>query len=281
MTIVIFLRAMSIRSIDESLQGTFPFDLPVIRHLTGIEFRSPVTFFVGDNGSGKSTLLEAIAIASSAVTIGSENLHSDPTLSAQRQLARFLKLVWNKKPCNGFFLRAEDFFGFTKRLARERAEMLTALKEIDEKYVGRSTLARTLAKGPLMSSIHEWEQRYGSDLDANSHGESFLQVFQSRFAPNGLYLLDEPETPLSPNGQLALIALLDEMVAKNAQFIIATHSPILMAFPGAEIYSFDSIPINTVPYENVDHVVFTRMFLRDPHQFLRHLVNSGMNRLDK
>ncbi len=114
-------------------------------------------------------------------------------------------------------------------------------------------------------------ERYGEDLDANSHGESFLKLFRSRFVPAGLYLLDEPEAPLSPQRQLALLSMLKEMVAEQAQFIIATHSPILMAYPEAQILSFASHPVSEVSSENVEHVSLTRAFLNNPNSFLRHL----------
>ena len=113
--------------------------------------------------------------------------------------------------------------------------------------------------------------RYGEDADARSHGESFLQLFQSRFVPGGLYLLDEPEAPLSPQRQLALLSMLREMAAQDSQFIIATHSPILMALPGADILSFDHAPVRRIPYEEVEHVTLTRDFLNNPAAFLKHL----------
>lgn len=115
------------------------------------------------------------------------------------------------------------------------------------------------------------ESQYQGKLEHKSHGESFLQFFKSRFQSNGLYLLDEPETPLSPLKQIAFISMLKEMVEQNAQFIIATHSPIIMAFPGAAIYSFDHAPLSQVQYNQLEHVNLTRDFLNTPEQFLRHL----------
>ena len=116
------------------------------------------------------------------------------------------------------------------------------------------------------------EQRYGINLDENSHGQSFLKLFRSRFVPDGLYLLDEPEAALSPQSQLALIAMIADMTAENAQFIIATHSPILLGFPGAVIYSCDSVPIERVAFEDLDHVVITREFLNAPDRMLKELL---------
>src|SRR5439155_23665651 len=167
--------------------------------------------------------------------------------------------------------RAEAFFGFTKQLAQMRAELLQRMSELDVEYQDRSAYAMGLAKMPIAASLADMERRYGIDLDANSHGQSFLRLFQSRFVPGGLYLIDEPEAPLSPQSQLALMALMHDMVAHDAQFIIATHSPILLAFPDARIYSFDHAPPRAVGYEELDHVARTRDFLNDPGRYLRRL----------
>ena len=152
-----------------------------------------------------------------------------------------------------------------------RADLLQRMTELDEEYKDRSSYAQGLAMGPAAASLGDMERRYGVDLDANSHGQSFLKLFQSRFVPGGLFLLDEPEAPLSPQSQLALIAMLADMVAQEGQFIVATHSPILLAFPGARIYSFDDGPVRAVEYASLDHVTLTRDFLNAPERFLRHL----------
>jgi predicted ATPase len=266
-----FLRSVAAKAPMHDAPKTFPFSVPVVRALETLELPSAVTFFVGENGSGKSTLLEGIAAAVGLPTIGSDAVRDDATLTAQRSLAGQLRLSWSRRTHRGFFLRAEDFFGFTKYLARLRAELQGRLVEIDAEYENRSAYARGLASGPAAASLAELEQRYGADLDANSHGESFLRLFRSRFVPGGLYLLDEPEAPLSPQSQLGLIAMLKEMVGDDAQFIIATHSPILLAFPDATIYTFDEQPPRRVDYEALDHVRLTRDFLNDPEAFLRHL----------
>ena len=252
----------------------FPFSVPAIRTLPELSFDDACSFFVGENGSGKSTLLEGIALAAGLPTVGSREANDDQTLAAQRALSRALKLVWNRRTRKGFFLRAEDFFGFTKQLAQTRAEMLQRIAELEDEYKERSAYAKGLAQGPMRSSLADMERRYGIDLDANSHGQSFLRLFKSRFVPGGLYLLDEPEAPLSPQSQLALMAMMTEMVAQDAQFIIATHSPILLAYPNARIYSFDSIPVMPVEYESLEHVALTRDFLNAPERFLRHLSDT-------
>lgn len=264
-----------LRSVRRKTAGGsgFPFDVPVICALDELTFENPVTCFVGENGSGKSTLLEAIALAAKLPAVGSAQAVDDETLTAQRALARTLTLTWNQKVRNGFFLRAEDFFGFTKQLAKLRSEMQQRLVELDEEYKDRSNFAKRLAQGPAAGSLADMERRYGADLDANSHGQSFLKLFQSRFVPGGLYLLDEPEAPLSPQSQLALMTMIAEMVRQNAQFIVATHSPILLAYPGARIYSFDGGNANVVEYEALDHVTITRDFLNAPQRFLRHLMD--------
>jgi predicted ATPase len=266
-----FLRSIAPKvSLHDGHRG-FPFTVPVVRTLERLELDSPVTFLVGENGSGKSTLLEGIAAAVGLPPVGSEAVRDDRSLDAQRALAEHLQLSWTRRTHKGFFLRAEDFFGFTKYLARLRAELKVRLTEIEVEYADRSAWARGLARGPTAGSLAALERRYGVDLDANSHGESFLKLFRSRFVPGGLYVLDEPEAPLSPQSQLGLIAMVKDMVAEDAQFIIATHSPILLAFPGATIYTFDEHPPRRVEYNELEHVRLTRDFLNEPDAFLRHL----------
>jgi len=268
------LRSVALTEIPAGREGYFPFSVPIIRHLGTIELGATVTFLVGENGSGKSTLLEAVAAATGLPTVGSDAIERDNTLEAQRALARALKLSWSKRVRRGFFLRAEDFFGFTKSLSALRAELLGRMQELDAEYVNRSAYAKGLARGPLVNSIAELERRYGVNLDENSHGQSFLKLFQSRFVPGGLYLLDEPEAPLSPHSQLALMALIRDMVAQDAQFLIATHSPILLGYPGAVIYDCDRVPVARAEFEALDHVVITREFLNAPGRFWRALEKS-------
>jgi predicted ATPase len=271
-TPVPFLReATRGESARQSPLQRFPFTVPAVRELPTLTFAAGITFFVGENGSGKSTVLEALAASTGLPTIGSLDVKLDQTLSAQRELGRSLRLTWNERTKRGFFLRAEDFFGFTRTLAGMRTEMQAEIDEVQRTWSDRSDRARGLRLGPLQGSLADMERRYGVDLDANSHGQSFLKLFQSRFVPGGLYLLDEPEAPLSPQSQLAFLAMLKEMVSQHSQFVIATHSPILLAFPEAVIYSFDEIPVRPVAYETLSHVVLTREFLKAPERFLRQL----------
>jgi predicted ATPase len=267
---MIHLRSVALSDFG-SLPEDYPFSIPVVRGWQPLEFTAPITFFVGENGSGKSTVLEALAIASGRITVGSEGAGQDASLKSVRRLAGHFKLAWRVRTHKGFFLRAEDFFGFVKAQNRNRAEMESELAEVDREFVDRSDYARGLAIGPLAGQLAAQDSRYQGNLDHRSHGESFLALFQARFVPGGLYLLDEPEAPLSPLRQLTLLTLIREMVAHDAQFIIATHSPILMAFPDAHILSFDSVPPERIAYADLEHVNLTRDFLNAPERFLRHL----------
>jgi predicted ATPase len=249
-------------------RGGFPFDLPLVKEFARVEFRASVTFFVGENGSGKSTLIEAIATGAGSIAVAGEDVERDRSLDQARALGKQLAMAWRQKSNRGFFLRAEDFFNFAKRVQAMKKELQEIADGFEEDYSG-DALSR--AQGYVLGQRRALVERYGENLDANSHGESFLKLFQSRFVPGGLYLLDEPEAPLSPQRQLALLAMLKEMVAERAQFIIATHSPILMAFPGATILSFDQHPIREIAYDDVEHVSLTRAFPNNPQSFLRHL----------
>ncbi len=249
----------------------FPFDVPIVEGLKEMAFASPVTFLVGENGSGKSTFLEALALAADRVAVGAEDLAEDDSLSRLRPLAEALRLTWNRKTRRGFFLRAEDFFGYARRISRLVGEAESDLEAVDEEYRDRSEYARGLARSPHARTLAEIRSLYGEGLDAQSHGESFLKLFQSRLVPGGLYFLDEPEVPLSPLRQLALLALLRTAIDEGSQFVIATHSPILLALPGSEIWSCDEAPMAPAAWEDLEHVTLTRAFLNDPQAYLRRL----------
>ena len=252
-------------------RDTFPFTIPALKGLREMSLPGPVTFFAGGNGSGKSTLLEAIALANDLPTVGSKETGLDASLTNQRKLARSLKGVWDRKMHRGFFLRAEDFFGFIGRLESVKAEMAARLEEIEREYQGRSELAKRLAKGPVAATLASIESRYGENLDANSHGETFLHVFRERFVPGGLYLIDEPEAALSPQSQLGFVSMMADVVSEGGQFIIATHSPVLMAVPGATIYNFDESPLREVAYDGLEGVQLLKTFLQAPERYMRHL----------
>ncbi len=263
----IYLKSLSLKP-DIEIENFFPFNLPFIRNLPEITFSSPVAIFVGENGSGKSTLLEAIAAGMGTPAVGSDQLERDKTLAHARHLAKRLKFATSVRPLTSLFLRAEDFFGFTKKLTQEMAEFDEMADEFERDLSG---YGKQLAVGAVEGQKSALARKYGANPDARSHGENFLNLFQQRIVPNGLYLLDEPEAPLSPIRQLALLSIVKNMVAQKSQFIIATHSPILMAFPDAQIFSFDDVPLRRVEYESLEHVTLTRSFLNDPQAFLRRL----------
>jgi predicted ATPase len=243
----------------------------VIRTLEAVELRAPVTLLVGENGTGKSTFLEALAVAARLPAVGSASLDSDPTLEGQRQLARRLRLTWRHRSHRGFFLRAEDFFGFQKQLTRARATHQAEMHRLDRELAEASEHTRGLAKGPHRASLADMERRYGEDPDAASHGEAFLRLFGSRLSPGGLFLLDEPEAALSPQSQLAFLAMVKASVDTGSQFVIATHAPILMAAPGAAILSFDEVPVRLVAFEDLSSVRLVREFLNAPERYLRRI----------
>jgi len=263
----IYLREIKLKREIKS-QSPFPMSLPIVQNLQNLVFDAPVTFFVGENGSGKSTLLESIAAGMNAITIGSADIQQDVTMRHARELARHIRFVRNRRPKRGFFFRAEDAFGFTKRVIDSAKELDELEQEYDRSLTGSGRLrAAGMARGQRMAL----EGRYGEDPDAFSHGESFLNVLQTRMVPEGLYIMDEPETPLSPLRQLALMSLIKQKLEDDCQFIIATHSPILMAFPGAKIYAFNKDNISAVDYDDVEHVVLTKAFLNNPEAYLRRL----------
>jgi len=205
---------------------------------------------VGENGSGKSTLLEGIAVAAELPAMGATgDAALDPTLAHAERLGAALRLGWSPRSRQGFFLRAEDFFGRVKGLARqdariirEKAEALADVPADAPRVVGGSH-PDELAASPFL-------KRY----DSRSHGESFMDLFAERVRPRGLYLLDEPEAPLSPKRQIEFLGALIRAAKADAQFIIATHSPILLACPGARILTFDRVPITGVAYMELEHV---------------------------
>jgi predicted ATPase len=216
----------------------YPFSLPVVRGLNSLELTTAVTFFIGENGSGKSTLLEAIAIASGFNPEGGSKNFNFETYSAHSNLHKFLRITKTaKRAGDGFFLRAESFFNVASEIEH---------------------LGVTQSYG-------------GTSLHAQSHGESFLALLNHRFRGNGVYLLDEPEAALSPNRQLVALSRIHELVEKGSQFIIATHSPIMMSYPGSAIFSVENGEIRSVEYEDTEHVRVTRQFLNHPNTFLAEL----------
>lgn len=253
------------RSADDG----FPWNLPIIAALDNLEFRAPVTFFVGENGSGKSTVLEGIAAGMKAIAAGSADIKDDETLCAARRFASGFRFERRRHPRTTLFFRAEDVFGFTRRVLRTMRD-LSDIEEEFQRELPDGSYGQKLATAAARGQRLALEDRYGEDPDARSHGEVFLSLLASRLTPGGLYFLDEPEAPLSPRGVLQLLALIKDRVARDCQFIVATHSPMLMAFPEAAIYLFVGDGIRLTPYSKVEHVQLVKAFLNNPQQFLRH-----------
>jgi predicted ATPase len=269
---LIHLREIRLSPPDPEAQDRYPFAVPAVAALAEapLIFDSAVTFLVGENGTGKSAILEGLACATGSIAIAGDDPGRDPTLAAARALGARLRLTWRARTRRGFFLRAEDFFGYAKYISSLRADLEQDLAAL-EAEPGPQTYGRRLARGAYLNQIGQLNHT-DAVVNQTSHGESFLELFQRRFVPRGLYLLDEPEAPLSPVRQLSLLALLREMVdSGESQFIVATHSPILMAFPSATIYALDGGAPRRVAWDDLDHVTLTRDFLVDPEAFLRRL----------
>ncbi|HEX9997787.1 MAG TPA: AAA family ATPase [Abditibacterium sp.] len=267
---MLHLRSISVRPNDKS---GFPFNLTLVRDFAPLQLESPVTFFTGENRTGKSTLLEAIAASANLPTAGGSDIEHDETLSGPRRLGEQLRLGWTKRTRRGFFLRAEDFFRFGQRINATQKELGDLAAQYENELETDPTNAEGIkrARGYVLGQKSALESKYGANADARSHGEAFLHFFEQRLVPNGLYLLDEPEAPLSPLRQLAFLSLLKRFVALDCQFLITTHSPILMAFPGAVLLDFNSHPIAPIAYDEIEHVSLTRAFLNSPDAFLRRL----------
>jgi predicted ATPase len=257
---------------NEPEEKEFPFSLPLIQNLPWITFKAPVTFLVGENGAGKSTLLEALAYASAVPAVGGTSLDEDPLMEPARRLGKLLSLRFLEKSRSGFFVRAEDFLGFVKSILRNVAELDAEMEEIKATWPG-GDLDRALAT--LRAEKRAYTEKYTENFDGMSHGEGFLRFFQQRITGKGLYIIDEPEAALSPARQLSLLLLiLDAVKQQKAQFIIATHSPIIMALPIAEILLLEEGEIKSVSYRETPHYQLTHSFLQDPLSYFRALENS-------
>jgi predicted ATPase len=250
---------------NRSTSLDYPFNLPLIHNFESLKFTHPITILVGENGSGKTTLLEGIAAAGDSILISGEYMEKDRSFSHAYDLSDDLKLIWSNRTKNGFFFRASDFITYTRQLANMREEARITVEEIKKRN------PHSLEVIPYARTYSELRHLYGAGLDVRSHGESFLDLFQARFKPNGFYILDEPEAPLSPNKQLTLLALLHDMVQEGSQFLISTHSPILMAYPEAAILEIQQDQLTPTAFEDVEHVRLTADFLKEPNRYLRYL----------
>jgi predicted ATPase len=218
---------------------TYPFTLPLIQKIDSIDFLGNVTFFVGENGSGKSTLLEAIAYQCGFNTAGGGRNNTYFVESSEAALGNYVRLSWFPKITTGFFMRAESFYEFATHIDQTGG----------------------------------FEAYGGNSLHMQSHGESFLNLFKHRFRKKGIYLLDEPEAALSPRRQLSLLKIIKNL-SKDSQFIIATHSPILLGYPDAQIFNFDSTPLSHIAYEDTDHYQITKKFLENRNSILMDLFDD-------
>jgi len=217
----------------------YPFSLPVVRNLQRLALHPKVTFIIGENGSGKSTLLEAIAVAWGFNPEGGSKNFRFNTRRSHSDLHEYLTLVKGiKRARDGYFLRAESFFN-----------VATEIENLGVRH----------AYGER--SLHE-----------QSHGEAFLSLFSERFGDHGFYILDEPEAALSPSRQLAMLVRLHELVGERAQFIIATHSPILLAYPDSTIYQLGDEGLAQIAYEDTEHYIVAKSFLSNPRQYLDRLL---------
>ena len=234
-----FLR--SIRSDPERMGGdSFPFTIPAFQHGISLELPTAVTFFVGENGSGKSTLLEALAEICGFNPEGGNRDHHREAREERSDLAQAILLSWQPKVTEGFFMRAESFYNFASYL----------------------------------EGVSDFMAYGGKSLHRQSHGESFLALFQNRFE-QGLYILDEPEAALSPQRQLAFLRIIHDLaVPRHAQFIIASHSPILLAYPSTTLYQFEDDKIREVAYRETDHYRVTKDFLNAPERMLGYLFSD-------
>ena len=243
-----FVRWISLKRDEIDSFDIYPFVIPAVRNLRKLDTESPVTFFVGDNGTGKSTLLEAIAVACGFNPEGGTRNFNFGTRESHSPLHRHIVVTrGTRRPTTGFFLRAESFFNVATEIENRDAVAW---------YGG--------------TSLHEM-----------SHGESFWTLLTEKFLGGGLYILDEPEAALSPSRQLATLARMDELVKDGSQFIVATHSPILMAYPNARIFLFGDDAIREVRYEETEHYTVTRDFLERRETMLRELLQSPQMELDE
>lgn len=226
-------------------------NIPAIRHLTRnriLEFTENISFFVGENGSGKSTLLEAIAVNFGFNAEGGTRNFLFSTNSTHSDLYKYIKLGKKNHPKDGFFLRAESFYNAA-----------SYIDELDD----APSFGRKLI-----------DSYGGVSLHSQSHGESFLALVQNRFGPNGLYILDEPEAALSPMKLMTLMVEIDRLRREGSQFIIATHSPILLTMPRSEIFEFSQTGISKVGYRDTEHYQVTKRFLEDPEKMLKYLLDE-------
>lgn len=255
-------------SINAERKNPFPFNIPAVRFARQIQLDNKVTIFIGDNGCGKSTLLESIALQLNLPLIGGY-IKEHPGFDAARLLQRYIEIEWKRQTNKGFFFRAEDFSDFVNSSENERRKIADDLREL--KGVVDDSIIKQMSES-MNYPLYRMRKDYGDNMQAFSHGEAYLKILETRIGDNGVYLLDEPEAALSPLKQLSLIFFIIEVLKNgNTQFIISTHSPMLMGIPGAMIYEIREDGMEKVSYKETDHYRITNRFLNNPDSYLREM----------
>lgn len=236
-----FIRNIQLERNSNADNDNYPYNIPAVQQIDKLEFNNPVTFIIGENGTGKSTIIEAIAVAAGFSSEGGTKNMKFSTYDSTSRLCDSVKIIrGSRRERDGYFLRAESFYNVA------------------------SYMEEPNPRGPL---------RYGGKpMHNQSHGESFMWLINKRFLGNGLYILDEPEAALSPQRQLSLLIAISNLVKNGSQFIISTHSPILLSFPGATIYQLSSKGVESIAYEDADNVKLSKDFLNNPDLFLNKLL---------
>lgn len=263
---------MLLKQIDFKTKNTseFPYQLPFF-HVNGIPLTTPITFIVGENGCGKSTLLELMQENLNLFRIEHETPAQRQLRQAVIQAKSSVKLTYTLHRPKGIYFGSEDFTSYIHHLADTLTEAREEIRRVDELYGARGDFVKGLAASPHARTIHEIEALYERNLLQASHGEAYLAFFYSRIRDQYLYLLDEPETPLSIQNQLTFMVHMHEAVKRGGQFIIATHSPVLLSYPGATIYEIHAQGISVKAYNQLDQVQLMRQFLQAPEAFFHHM----------
>lgn len=248
----------------------YPFNIPCIKQIDSLDLSSPITIFVGDNGSGKSTLLKAIAYYNNSINVSSHNMESS-YYKEIKDLASKMKCTYDVKTRNGFFFSGEEFITYINQLKQMKQDLKEDLKRIDEEYKHKSLFAQGQARMAAAGQLYAMNNAYDGELKEKSHGEGFLEFFKQRMHREGIYLLDEPETPLSAVNQYKLVVMITDLVKAGSQVILATHSPIIMALNGAKIYNFTEDAVEEIEYEDIESVVFMKHFLNHKNNYIDRL----------